>query len=391
MSLFQPPTSTTLVQQSLRAEMPVTDRWAYFDHAAVGPLTRAASAAIQRYCTQVVESGDVNWPQWAAGVEQTRALAAELIGARAEEIALVHSTTEGITMVSEGLDWRPGDNVVIPAGEFPTNIYPWLHLQNRGVEVRQVAMPDVVWDYQRLADACDQRTRLISCSWVGYANGFRCDPAIVSQIARQVGAYFLLDAIQGLGVFPLDVKAAGVDFLAADGHKWMLSPEGAGLAYIRHDLLDRLRPNIAGWNSVVGRFDFHNVALQFRTEAARYEAGAQNMVGQLAFGGSLETLRRAGLSTTNWALADQVLHSVSVLTEQLRDLGAEVLELPMNVRSGIVMFQLPGHDPMSVRQTLLDEGVVVSCRGGRLRVAIHAYNNDSDFARLLGVLESFKR
>lgn len=371
--------------------MPVTERWAYFDHAAVGPLTRAAADAIQRYCGQAVESGDVQWPQWAAGVEQTRAIAAELIGALPAEITLVHSTTEGITMVSEGLDWQPGDNVVIPAGEFPTNVYPWLHLQNRGVEVRQVAMPEVVWDYQRLSDACDHRTRLISCSWVGYANGFRCDPAIVSQIARRFNAYFLLDAIQGLGVFPLDVKAAGIDFLAADGHKWMLSPEGAGLAYIRHDLLERLRPNIAGWNSVVGRFDFQNVQLQFRPEAARYEAGAQNMVGQLAFGGSLHTLRRAGLSSTSWALADQVLHSAQLLIRQLQELGAEVLELPDNVRSGIIMFQLPGQDPMAVRQKLLDEGVVLSCRGGRLRVAIHAYNDDSDFARLLNVLEGLSR
>ncbi|MDP1560429.1 MAG: aminotransferase class V-fold PLP-dependent enzyme, partial [Pirellulaceae bacterium] len=384
-------TPASLVQQSLRSEMPVTERWAYFDHAAVGPLTRAAADAIHRYCGQALESGDVHWPQWAAGVEQTRAIAAELIGALPAEIALVHSTTEGITMVSEGLDWQPGDNVVIPAGEFPTNVYPWLHLQNRGVEVRQVTMPEVVWDYQRLSDACDHRTRLISCSWVGYANGFRCDPAIVSQIARRFNAYFLLDAIQGLGVFPLDVKAAGIDFLSADGHKWMLSPEGAGLAYIRHDLLERLRPNIAGWNSVVGRFDFHNVQLQFRPEAARYEAGAQNMVGQLAFGGSLHTLRRAGLSATSWALADQVLHSAQDLIRQLQDLGAEVLELPHNVRSGIIMFQLPGQDPMAVRQRLLDEGVVVSCRGGRLRVAIHAYNDDSDFARLLNVLEGLSR
>lgn len=391
MSVFPTPTLAALVQQTLRAEMPVTERWAYLDHAAVGPLTRAAHEAIQRYGSQVAESGDVHWPQWAAGVEQTRALAAELIGALPQEIALVHSTTEGITMVSEGLDWQPGDNVVIPAGEFPTNVYPWLHLQSRGVEVRQVVMPEVVWDYQRLADACDRRTRLISCSWIGFSNGFRCDPATVSQIARRVGAYFLLDAIQGLGVFPLDVKAAGIDFLSADGHKWLLSPEGAGLAYIRHDLLDRLRPNIAGWNSVVGRYDFQNVNLQFRDEAARYEAGAQNMVGQLAFGGSLQTLRRAGLSTTNWALADQVLHSVSVLTGQLQNLGAEVMELPTHVRSGIVMFQMPGHDPIAVRQKLLDEGVVTSCRGGRLRVAVHAYNDDADFARLLSVLEGLNR
>ncbi|MBL8888815.1 MAG: aminotransferase class V-fold PLP-dependent enzyme [Planctomycetaceae bacterium] len=391
MSLLSAQIASPVVQETLRREMPVAERWSYFDHAAVGPLTRAAAESIKRYLSQCAESGDVHWPQWAAGVEQTRSLAAAMIGALPEEIALVHSTTEGISLVAEGLDWRAGDNVVLPAGEFPTNVYPWLHLQSRGVEVRQVTMPGVVWDYQRLADACDQRTRLISCSWVGYANGFRCDPAIIGQIARRVGAYFLLDAIQGLGVFPLDVKSVGVDFLSADGHKWMLSPEGAGMAYIRHELLDRLRPMVVGWNSVVGRFDFQNLNLQLRPEAARYEPGTQNMIGQLAFGGSLRTLCQVGLSPTSWALADQVLQSVSKLSRQLQKFGAEVLEIPEECRSGIVMFQLPGLDATVVRQRLLDEGVVVSCRGGRLRAAVHAYNDDADIDRLTAVVEELLR
>jgi selenocysteine lyase/cysteine desulfurase len=242
-------------------------------------------------------------------------------------------------------------------------------------------------DYQRLADACDQRTRVISVSWIGYATGYRCDPATVGEIARQKGAFFLLDAIQGLGVFPLDVRAAGVDFLAADGHKWLLAPEGAGLAYIRHELLDRLRPTIVGWNSVVGRFDFQQIDLQLRPEAARYEAGAQNMIGQLAFGGSLQTLFAAGLSNQSWALADQVLHAVQSLVPRLQDVGAVVAELPAAVRSGIVVFQLPGHDPAVVRQKLLESGVVTSCRGGKVRVAVHAYNHSQDFDRLLNGLQ----
>jgi len=380
------PAEPSAALQHFRRQMPVTRRWAYFDHAAVGPLTHAAGAAIQQYSQQCLESGDVNWPQWAAGVERTRAAAAQLIGADPREITLVHSTTEGISFVAEGLDWQPGDNVVLPAGEFPTNVYPWLHLASRGVEVRQVRMPTAALDYQRLADACDQRTRVISVSWVGFASGYRCDPATVGDIARQKGAYFLLDAIQGLGVFPLDVRAAGVDFLAADGHKWLLSPEGAGMAYIRQELLDRLRPTIVGWNSVVGRFDFQQIDLRLRPEAARYEAGTQNMIGQLAFGGSLQTLLDAGLSAQSWALADQVLRSIQYLVPRLQQVGAEVADLPLDNRSGIVMFQLPGHDPALVRQKLLECGVVTSCRGGQLRAAVHAYNDASDFDQLLNGL-----
>lgn len=378
---------TVGVPAKLRAAMPVARRWAYFDHAAVGPLTQAATDAMTRYLTQASESGDVTWPEWSAGVERTRAAAAQMIGARPAEIALVHSTSEGISLVAEGLDWSPGDNVVLPAGEFPANVYPWLHLQSRGVEVRQVPMPTPALDYQRLADACDARTRLITCSWVGYSTGYRCDPSQVGQIAKQKGAFFLLDAIQGLGVFPLDVRRAGIDFLSADGHKWLLSPEGAGLAYIRDELLDRLRPPMVGWNSVVARYDFHALDPTLRPEAARYEIGAQNMIGQLGFGGSLQTLLDLGLSPTSEAVADPVLAAVERLAGELQRRGAEVSLPPREQRSGIVLFNLPGHDPQTVRQHLLDRGVVTSCRGGRVRVAVHAYNDESDFQQLYQALE----
>jgi len=375
------------VPAKLRAAMPVAQRWAYFDHAAVGPLTRAATDAMSRYLAQASQSGDVTWPEWAAGVERTRAAAAQLIGAGPTEVALVHSTSEGISLVAEGLDWRPGDNVVLPAGEFPANIYPWLHLQSRGVEVRQVPMPTPALDYQRLADACDGRTRLITCSWVGYATGYRCDPRQVGQIAKQKGVFFLLDAIQGLGVFPLDVREAGIDFLSADGHKWLLAPEGAGLAYVRDELLDRLRPPMVGWNSVVARYDFHAVDPTLRPEAARYEIGAQNMIGQLGFGGSLQTLLDLGLSPASWAVAEPVLAAVERLAEELQRRGAIVSLPPADQRSGILLFDLPGRDPVAIRQHLLERGVVTSCRGGRVRVAVHAYNDDSDFQQLYQAIE----
>ncbi len=375
------------VQTRLRAAMPVAQRWAYFDHAAIGPLTRAAAEAMGGYAAQASESGDVNWLEWSAGVERTRAAAAQLIGALPAEVALVHSTSEGISLVAEGLDWQSGDNVVLPAGEFPANIYPWLHLQSRGVEVRQVPMPTPALDYQRLADACDARTRLITCSWVGYATGYRCDPSLVGQIAKQKGTFFLLDAIQGLGVFPLDVRRAGIDFLSADGHKWLLGPEGAGLAYIRDELLERLRPPMVGWNSVIARYDFHAVDPTLRPEAARYEIGAQNMIGQLGFGGSLQTLLDLGLSPTSWAVAEPVLASVDRLAVELQRRGAVVSLPPADLRSGIVMFDLPGHDPVAIRQHLLERGIVTSCRGGRVRVAVHAYNDESDFQQLYQAIE----
>lgn len=385
MSTVPQVTDTTLSQQ-FRRQMPVSRKCIYLDHAAVGPLTGPAADAINRYVQQCVDTGDRHWAQWYSQVEQTRAAGAQLIGATPEEVALVHSTSEGITLVAEGLDWKAGDNVVIPAAEFPANVYPWLHLKDRGVEVRRVEMADDHFDYQRLDDACDSRTRVVSASWVGFANGYRMDPGQVSEIARRHGAYFLLDAIQGLGVFPLDVQQSGVDFLSADGHKWMLGPEGAGLAYIRHELLDRLRPTIVGWNSVVDRYDFQKIDMNLRPMAARYEAGSQNMVGQIGLGASLQMFLDLGIQ--NGQLGQYVVGRTLAVKQQLQELGAEVFEIPAENQTGILLFNLPRIAPETVRERLLEHDVICSCRGGRVRLAIHGYNQSSDFDRLLEILES---
>ena len=218
-----------------------------------------------------------------------------MIGAHPEEIALVGNTTAGISLVAEGIDWRPGDNVVTLADEFPSNVYPWFNLASRGVETRRVPT-DVSGrlDIDQLAEACDERTRVVTVSWIGFATGYRHDVKRIASIAHEQGALMFLDAIQGLGVFPLDVNEMGIDFLAADGHKWMLGPEGAGIAYIRREHLEKLRPIGVGWHSVMPGQDYTHIELNLRPTAARYEGGSQNNAGMLAFGASLELLTGFG-------------------------------------------------------------------------------------------------
>src|SRR5262245_23639131 len=209
--------------------MPICDRFAYFDHAGVAPLPRPAAEAMAAWAEDAAASGNYNWRQWQRRLEEARALAARLVACSTEEIALVRNTTEGVTLVAEGFPWRQGDNVVLPECEFPSNRFAWQNLASRGVEARLVPCPDGRLDLDAMARACDGRTRLIAVSWVDYAAGWRNDPAALAQLAHDRGALLFLDAIQGLGVFPLDVRAAGVDFAAADGHKWLLGPEGAGV------------------------------------------------------------------------------------------------------------------------------------------------------------------
>ncbi len=384
--------SVQTVRERLRAEMPVTERWAYFDHAAVAPLSRPAAEVVANWAEQASAEGDTRWPEWADGAERLRALAARLIGAHADEIALVPNTTAGISLVAEGIDWQPGDNVVTLADEFPSNVYPWMNLGSRGVETRRAPTDDDGrLDLERLAAACDERTRVVSVSWVSYSSGYRHDIEAIADLAHQRGALVMLDAIQGLGVFPLDVRRVPVDFLAADGHKWMLGPEGAGIAYVRREHLDRLRPLGVGWHSVVHAHDFTHIELKLRPTAARYEGGSQNMVGMLGLGASLDLL--CDLGTEH--IADAILDITDQACERLSALGARIISSRGpdhrngQQRSGIVAFELPGRDSLAVRQHCLAEGVVLSCRSGRLRISPHAYNNEHDLERLTSALESF--
>ncbi len=284
------------VRRRLRAEMPVAERSAYLDHAAMSALTRPAADALQSWLQEAVEIGNPVWPDWVKRVEAMRADAARLIGAQPDEIALVTNTTAGISLVAEGFHWRAGDNVVTLADEFPSNVYPWFNLESRGVETRRVPT-DVSGrlDLERLAEACNERTRIVTVSWIGFATGYRHDLREIASIAHQRGAFLFVDAIQGLGAFPLDVNDLGIDFLAADGHKWMLGPEGAGIAYIRREHLDRLRPLGVGWHSVPKGQDYTHIELNLRPTAARYEGGSQNNAGMIALGASLKLLMELGI------------------------------------------------------------------------------------------------
>jgi selenocysteine lyase/cysteine desulfurase len=353
----------------------------------VSPLPAPTAAAARKWCDEAVHDGAMSWMHWSQRVEATRDSAARLIGAGRDEIALVPNTSAGISLVAEGIDWHPGDNVVTLADEFPANVYPWLNLASRGVETRRVPTDNGRLALADLAAACDARTRVVSVSWIGYASGCRQDLDQIAAIAHEHRAYFMVDAIQGLGVFPLDVRQTPIDFLAAEGRKWMLSPEGTGLLFIRREHLDRLRPLGIGWHSVVHASDYTRIELNFKPSADRYEGGAQNMVGMIGFGASLELL--LGLGTE--AVAAAILDITDQACQRLQKLGATIVsDRSPERRSGIVAFELPGREPLAVRKHCLTRNVVLSCRAGRLRISPHAYNNEEDLERLIEALESYR-
>jgi selenocysteine lyase/cysteine desulfurase len=370
---------------SLRDEMPVTRRWAFFDHAAVAPISGRAQRAIGDYAADLAENGDVNERRWLDRIEEVRRLAGQLIGADPLDVAFVKNTSEGIGIVAEGFPWQAGDNVVTAQEEYPANIYPWLNLQGRGVEVRLVASRDRRLWLDDIRAAIDARTRIVSLSFVEFASGFRNDLDALGGLCRQRGVLFLVDAIQGLGVLPLDVQRTPLDFLAADGHKWLLGPEGAGIFHVRRDLLDRLHPVGIGWNSVVGCRDFSRIDFQLKPHAGRWESGSLNVAGITGLGASLAWLLEIGIE----AIAGRVRELTDYLCERATQAEMEVYSSRRpEDKSGIVSLVLPGTDVRQAVRRCRAEGIVVNQRAGRLRVSPHCYNTAAEIDQLMSVLES---
>lgn len=369
----------------LRQQMPVAEQWAYFDHAAVAPLSLPARQAIEAFVADYAAHGHVRARDWNRRMAQCRRFGAKLVGADPDEIALVYNTTAGIHLVAEGYPWEPGDNVVILASEFPSNRLPWLNLATRGVEVREVANVRERLDLAEVAKACDARTRIVSASWVGYATGWRNDLDGLAEIAHRRGALFFVDAIQGLGMYPLDVQATPIDFFAADGHKWLLGPEGAGLFYVRREHLDRLRPLGVGWHSSLHAGDYSRREFELKPTAERYEGGSANLMGFAGLAASLELLSSFGPER----IGERLIEITDEACWRLTAIGATIASCRDPGRaSGILSFELPDRDPVEVRRHCLEQQVVLSCRDGRLRISPHAYTNTEDLERLCEVLES---
>jgi selenocysteine lyase/cysteine desulfurase len=368
-----------------RDQMPVAKRWAYFDHAAVAPLPDVVAESVVSWANSMNESGVADWSRWRKTVETARRLAAKLLNAERDEIALIHSTTEGINVVAEGVPWRAGDNLVTLASEFPSNLYPWMNLKDKGVELRQVPAGDERADLDAIARACDEKTRIVSVSWVGYATGFRNDLDAIAGIAHSQGAKLFVDAIQGLGAFPLDVQETPLDFLSADGHKWLLGPEGAGIFFARQELLDWLRPLGIGWNSVAHAGNFADTSLALKPNAGRYEGGTYNMVGLAGLSAALEL--QAEYGTT--AISERILAVTEALIEELQAIGATIAsDLTLAHRSGILAFTYSEEDPLLLKQKLLEQGVILNCRHGRLRISPHVYTNQEDIEKLISALKT---
>lgn len=369
--------------QALRAHFSVTTRWAFFDHAAVAPLSGPARAALGEWAEDVSLNGAVNERQWLQRIEQVRQSAAQLINAEPIDIAFIKNTSEGIGIVAEGFPWQAGDNMVTAAEEYPANVYPWLNLASRGVEVRLVPSRAGRVDIDDIRQAMDSRTRILSLSHVEFASGYRNDLAALGELCREREVHFFVDAIQGLGVLPMNVRDWPIDFLAADGHKWLLGPEGAGIFYIRRELVDKLHAVDIGWNSVIGARNFSTIDFRLKPHAGRWESGTLNVGGIVALGASLQLMSEIGMQI----ITERVLALTDALCDGVKRIGLEVFSSRHQTeKSGIVSVKVGQRDVRKLVQRCREAGIVVNQRAGRLRFSPHFYNTLAEVEHLLETL-----
>ena len=376
--------SDTNIWQNWRNEFPVTETYIYMNHAGVAPVSRPVRDAMAEFIEDATVHGAVHADDWAETAEVCRAAAAQLINADATEIAFMKNTTQGILIAANGIDWRAGDNIVTTAVEFPANVYPWWSLKDRyGVSTRMVPERDGRIHIEDIASAINARTRVLTISHVEFASGFRNDIEALGELCREHDIWFVVDAIQSLGVVEVDVKSCNVDILAADGHKWLLAPEGAAIFYCADERREQLINTNVGWASVVNPRDFLNYDLTQKPDATRFEEGSYNSVGLYGLKAAIDLLHDIGIP----AIETRVLELTTRLIAGLEAKDYRVITPKTDLdRAGIVIFESDQHTPTEIYETLFGENIITAERGSGVRISPHFYNTVSEIEHLLEVL-----
>ncbi|WP_148862906.1 aminotransferase class V-fold PLP-dependent enzyme [Marinobacter fonticola] len=359
----------------LDAEFKLDDDLCYLNHAAVAPWPLRSMQAVERFARENAMRGAAHYPRWMEVENTLRENLARLINAPSpRDIALVKSTSEALSFVAYGLHWEPGDEIVISDQEFPSNRIVWESLADQGVTVRVVSLDGDDCE-DDLIDAFNNNTRLLAISSVQYGTGLRMNLDKLGAACKAAKVLFCVDAIQSLGALPLDVEKSQIDFTMADGHKWLLGPEGLGVFYVRPALRESLKLHEFGWHMIANRGDYRQTTWQVAPDATRFECGSPNTMGAHAFQASTELLLEIGIDKVE-AL---VLNRVELLERELNKIqGIEILSSRDRQRqSGILTFRVAHQDSQALYRDLMSRNVICASRGGGARFSPHCYTPDA--------------
>lgn len=364
-------------------EFKLADDICYLNHAAVAPWPQRTVEAVQRFADENGRVGSQHYDSWLQTEQQLREQLRQLVNAgSSDEIALLKNTSEALSVVAYGLDWRAGDEIVISDQEFPSNRIVWESLAPLGVKLIQVDMGRSSSPEQALLAAMTSKTRLLSVSSVQYASGLALDLEALGAECRRVGVTFCVDAIQSIGVKPFDVQACQADFVMADGHKWMLGPEGLALFYCRREWIARLALHQFGWHMVEVPGDYERKDWQPAASARRFECGSPNMLGVHALHASLGLLLEVGVDNVFNSVSSNIQYTIDILTENKANL---ISSTEPERRAGIVTFSLPGVASDTLFRHLQAHGVICALRGGGIRFSPHFYTPRAVLERAVGL------
>ena len=362
----------------------------HLNHAAIAPWPVVTRDAVIAFAKENTAIGSQRYDIWMKTELQLKQKLALLINASSDdEIALLKNTSEGLSLIAQGLSFKAGDNIVIPAEEFPSNKVVWQALETKGVDIRLIPVQDIEKPEQALINAMDVNTRLLSCSSVQYARGLRLNLNIIGKACKQNNSLFCVDAIQSLGAITFDAQACFADFVVADGHKWMCGPEGTALFYCRKDVQHLLQLRQYGWHMLKSAFDFSHQdnSIQIVETAQRFESGSPNMMGITALNASLGLLLDIGIKE----IQARLLENADYLFRQLALFSnIQVLTPTENGQyAGIVTFCKQSVDNVKLYQHLQDNNVICAYRGGGIRFSPHFYTEPQLMDKALQIVSDF--
>lgn len=366
------------------SEFPQQSDIIHLNHAAVSPWPMRTVMAVKTFAEENLKVGSLHYGEWLAKENQLRQQLCWLLNAEsADDIALLKNTSEALSVVAYGLQWRQDDNIVSTIQEFPSNRIVWESLSRFGVELRQADLSCGPSQENAIFALADKRTRLLTVSSVQYGTGLRMNLASLGQFCREKGILFCVDAIQSLGAILFDVQKIHADFVMADGHKWMLGPEGLALFYCAPEIRNQLHLNQYGWHMVENHFDFEKKAWKIAHSARRFECGSPNMLGIHALSASLSMLQELGMEF----IENKVLGNAAFLMKMIQE-NKELTLITPSVPpryAGIVTFQHNHVNPLSLHNHLIRCGILCSLRNGAIRFSPHFYTPEDKLEKAINV------
>ncbi|MCU0238085.1 MAG: aminotransferase class V-fold PLP-dependent enzyme [Pyrinomonadaceae bacterium] len=373
------------MNEKIRQMFPATEKYVYLNSAAVSPMPKITVEAVISQLTDVSENGSSNLDNWVRTKNRCRALVAEMLKTDYENIAFTRNTSDGFSTVANGIDWKKGDNIVTFEREFPSNFYPWRMVRDKfGVELKICPEKNGRYDLDEFLSLIDENTKLVAVSAVQFGSGYRADLEKIGKKVREFDALFAVDIIQAFGVVPLNLPKQLVDIACGASHKWLCSPEGSGIFYISERARKRIEPSLVGWISVEEPWDFTDYEQNWKPNALAWETGTG---GSSLFYGLEQSLKL--LNETGVENIQNYLEELSdYLCEKLKEKNYEIVSSRLVGEKSQIVCIMPKSDQTSqeVAKMLEKQGIIISPRGERLRIAPHFFNNKTDIDKLIEAL-----